>query len=200
MAPDGYTIAFASNGTHAINIAPYSKPGTLTSSSGGDGTSHHLSGVLFASMAGIDAIHVPYRGAPQGITAAMANEVTMGFFNMPTVISQIRDGRVEALAVTSKARTPHFPAVPTLDESGLKGYGVTAWFGFVGPAGMPAPVLDRLYGEIVKITKDPAVREKLTNQGFELMPQMPRAEFGALIQAELAKWVPIVRLSWAKVH
>jgi len=241
-APDGYTIAFASNGTHAINIALYSKPGydpvkdftpitavgevsnimivhpsnpaktaqevialakskpgELTFSSGGNGTSHHLSGVLFASMAGINTVHVPYRGAPQGITAVMANEVSMGFFNTPTVISQIRDGRLKALAVTSKARTPYFPAVPTLDESGLKGYDVTAWFGFVGPAGMPGPILDRLYGEIVKIMKDPAVREKLINQGFELMPQMPPAEFGALIQSELAKWVPIVRSSGARV-
>jgi tripartite-type tricarboxylate transporter receptor subunit TctC len=241
-APDGYTIAFASNGTHAINIALYSKPGydpvkdftpitvvgevsnimivhpgnpaknaqdviaqakakpgELTFSSGGNGTSHHLSGVLFASMAGINTVHVPYRGAPQGITAVMANEVSMGFFNTPTVISQIRDGRLKALAVTSKARTPYFPAVPTLDESGLKGYDVTAWFGFVGPAGLPAPILERLYGELVKIMKDPAVREKLTNQGFELMPQISSAEFGALIQSELVKWVPIVRASGAKV-
>jgi len=241
-APDGYTIAFASNGTHAINIALYSKPGydpvkdftpittvgevsnimivhpgnpaktaqevialaktkpgELTFSSGGNGTSHHLSGVLFASMAGIDIVHVPYRGAPQGITAVMTNEVTMGFFNTPTVISQIRDGRLKALAATSKARTPYFPAVPTLDESGLKGYDVTAWFGFVGPAGMPAPVLDRLYGEFAKIMKDPVMREKLINQGFELMPQMAPAEFRALIQTELAKWVPIVRSSGARV-
>jgi len=241
-APDGYTIAFASNGTHAINIALYAKPGydpvkdftpitaigevsnimivhpsnpaktaqdviaqakakpgELTFSSGGNGTSHHLSGVLFSSMAGINTVHVPYRGAPQGITAVMANEVNMGFFNTPTVISQIRDGRLKALAVTSKTRTPYFPAVPTLHESALKGYEVTAWFGFVGPAGLPAPVLDRLYGEIVKIMKDPAVRDKLTNQGFELMPQMPPAEFGALIQSELAKWIPIVRSSGARV-
>src|SRR5882762_10547052 len=175
------------------------KPGELTFSSGGNGTSHHLSGVLFASMAGINTVHVPYKGAPQGITAVMANEVTMGFFNTPTVISQIRDGRLKALAATSKARTPFFPAVPTLDESGLKGYEVTVWFGFAGPAGMPAPILDRLYGEMVKIMKDPAVREKLSNLGFELMPQIPPAEFGKLIRSDLAKWVPIVRASGAKV-
>ena len=241
-APDGYTIAFISNGTHAINIGLYARPGydpvrdftpitivgevsnimivhpsnpartardviaqakarpgVLTFSSGGNGTSHHLSGVLFTSMAGIETVHVPYKGAPQGITAVMSNEVTMGFFNTPTVISQIRDGRLKALAVTSKARSPHFPAVPTLDESGLAGYEVTAWFGFVGPAGLPAPILDRLYSEIAKIMKDPVVRERLVNQGFELMPQIAPAEFGRLIQAELAKWVPIVKASGAKV-
>ena len=175
------------------------KPGELTFSSGGNGTSHHLSGILFASMAGIDMVHVPYRGAPQGITAVMSKEVTMGFFNTPTVISQIRDGRLRALAVTSKTRTPYFPAVPTLDESGLKGYEVTAWFGFGGPAGLPSPILNRLYGEIAKIMKDPAVREKLNNLGFELLPQIPPAEFARLIQTELAKWVPIVKASGAKV-
>jgi tripartite-type tricarboxylate transporter receptor subunit TctC len=175
------------------------KPGELTFSSGGNGTSHHLSGVLFASMAGINTVHVPYKGAPQGITAVMANEVTMGFFNTPTVISQIRDGRLKALAATSKARTPFFPAVPTLDESGLKGYEVTVWFGFAGPAGMPAPILGRLYGEMTKIMADQAVREKLSNLGFELMPQIPPAEFGKLIQSDLAKWVPIVKASGAIV-
>ncbi|TMH20178.1 MAG: hypothetical protein E6H61_11205 [Betaproteobacteria bacterium] len=150
-------------------------------------------------MAGIDVVHVPYKGAPQGITAVMSKEVTMGFFNTPTVISQVRDGRLKALAATSKIRTPFFPAVPTLDESGLKGYEVTVWFGYAGPAGLPAPVLERLYGEMANIMKDPAVREKLSNLGFELMPQIPPAEFGKLIQRDLAKWVPIVKASGATV-
>ena len=175
------------------------KPGELTFSSGGNGTSHHLSGILFAAMAGIDVVHVPYKGAPQGITAVMSKEVTMGFFNTPTVISQVRDGRLKALAATSKIRTPFFPAVPTLDESGLKGYEVTVWFGYAGPAGLPVPVLERLYGEMANIMKDPAVREKLSNLGFELMPQIPPAEFGKLIQRDLAKWVPIVKASGATV-
>jgi tripartite-type tricarboxylate transporter receptor subunit TctC len=175
------------------------KPGELTFSSGGNGTSHHLSGILFASMTGIDLVHVPYKGAPQGITAVMSKEVTMGFFNTPTVISQVRDGRLKALAATSKTRTPFFPAVPTLDESGLKGYEVTVWFGFAGPVRLPDSILERLYGEMAKIMKDPVVREKLSNLGFELMPQMPPAEFGKLIQRDLAKWVPIVKASGATV-
>ncbi len=176
------------------------KPGELTFSSGGNGLSHHLSGVLFASMAGLNLVHVPYKGAPQGITAVMTNEVSMGFFNTPTVISQIRDGRLKALAVTSKTRTPFFPDLPTLDESGLKGYDVTVWFGFAAPRNLPAPIRDRLYNEIVDIMKDPAVREKLINQGFELLPQITPAEFGKLIQSELAKWVPIVKASGANVE
>ncbi len=176
-APDGYTIALITSGTHAINIGLYSKPGydpvkdftpitvigevsnlmivhpsnpartaqdmiaqakakpgELTFSSGGNGTSHHLSGILFASMTGIEMVHVPYKGAPQGITAVMSKEVTMGFFNTPTVISQVRDGRLKALAATSKTRTPFFPGVPTLDESGLRGYEVTVWFRLNSPS------------------------------------------------------------------
>src|SRR5947208_12823973 len=144
------------------------KPGELTFSSGGNGTSHHLSGILFASMTGIDMVHVPYKGAPQGITAVMSKEVTMGFFNTPTVISQVRDGRLKALAATSKARTPFFPAVPTLDESGLKGYEVTVWFGYAGPAGLPAPILTRLYGEMAEIMNERAVSERLMKLGLEV--------------------------------
>ena len=240
--PDGYTIAFASNGTHAINVGLYPKlgydpvkdftpitlagevsnimivnpnnpaktaldvvaqararPGELTFSSGGNGTSHHLSGVLFTAMTDIKTTHIPYKGAPQGITAVMSGEVSMGFFNTPTVIGQVRDGRLKALAVTSKTRSPTFPNVPTLDESGIKGYEVTAWFGFVAPPNLPASILDRLYTELVKIFKDPAVREKLGAQGFELLPQIPPAEFARLIQAEVKKWVPIVKASGATV-
>ena len=241
--PDGYTIALVTNGTLAINMGLYAKPGydpvkdftpiTLvgevsnimvvhpnnpaktvgdviarakakpgetTFSSGGNGTSHHLSGVLFAKMAGLDIVHVPYKGAPQGVFAVMANEVSMGFFNTPSVISQIRDGKLKALAVTSKTRIPLFPALPTLDESGLKGYEVTAWFGFAGPRGLPAPIRDRLYNEIVSLMKDPAVRDQLVNQGFQLLPQMAPIEFGDLIQSEVAKWVPIVKASGAKIE
>ena len=241
-APDGHTIAVITNGTHAINIGLYAKPGydavkdftpitmigevsnimivhpsnsaktmqdviaqakakpgTLTYASGGNGTSHHLSGVLFASMAGINTIHVPYKGAPQGITAVMANEVAMGFFNTPTVMSQIREGRLQALAATSKARTPFFPMLPTLDEAGLKGYEVTAWFGFAGPAKLPAAILDRLYSDMANIMKNATVREKLVNGGFELLPQITPAELGKRIEADLAKWVPIIKASGATV-
>src|SRR2546428_13086049 len=101
------------------------KPGELTFSSGGNGTSHHLSGILFASMAGIDTVHVPYKGAPQGITAVMSKKGTMGFFNTPPVLCQNPEGRLKALAATGKTRTPFLPAVPTLEQTGFKGYRAT---------------------------------------------------------------------------
>jgi tripartite-type tricarboxylate transporter receptor subunit TctC len=241
-APDGYTIAFVSQGTHAINVGLYKtlgydpvkdfapittiasvanimivhpsnpakgpldvaaaakgKPGELTFSSGGNGTSHHLSGALFAAMTGVQLTHVPYRGAPQGIQAVMSGEVAMGFFNVPTVIAQIRDGKLKGLAVTSLERSPHMPDLPTLDQSGVKGYDVSAWLGFVAPAGTPAPIIDRLYGEMSKIMRGPELREKMKAQGFDLMAQVTPAEFGRFIASEVEKWVPVVRASGATV-
>jgi tripartite-type tricarboxylate transporter receptor subunit TctC len=175
------------------------KPGTLTYASGGNGTSHHLSGVLFSFMAGLNMVHVPYKGAPQGITAVMSNEVAVGFFNTPTVLSQIGEGRLKGLASTSKRRNPFFPALPTLDEAGLKGYEVTAWNGFAGPGKLPQPITDRLYSELTKAMNNLAVREKLASSGFELLPQIPPAEFGRQIEGELTKWLPIVKASGATV-
>jgi tripartite-type tricarboxylate transporter receptor subunit TctC len=181
-----------------VIAAAKAKPGGLTFSSGGSGTSHHLSGVLFARMTGTDLLHVPYKGAPQGVLAVMSGEVTMGFFNTPTVISQIKDNRLKAVAVTSLTRSPLLPNVPTLDEMGVKGYEVNTWFGFVARSGTPVEIVQRLNSEIRKVLADPAVREKLAQQGFELAPPMTPAQFGKLIADDLAKWVPIVKQSGAR--
>lgn len=183
----------------AVIDAAKAKPGVLTFSSGGSGTSHHLSGVLFGQLTGTDLVHVPYKGAPQGIQAVMAGEVSMGFFNTPTVISQIRGGKLRALAVTSLTRSPLLPDVPTLDEKGVKGYEVNTWFGWVGPAGLPADITNRLNSEIAKILARGDIRENLAQQGFDVAPAAPPAAFGKVISDDLAKWVPIVRRSGAKV-
>jgi tripartite-type tricarboxylate transporter receptor subunit TctC len=181
-----------------VIAAAKAKPGALTFSSGGSGTSHHLSGVLFGKMTGTELVHVPYKGAPQGILAVMSGEVTMGFFNTPTVISQVKDNRLKAIAVTSLSRSPLLPSVPTLDEMGVKGYEVNTWFGFVARAGTPAEVVQRLNAEIQKILADPAIREKLAAQGFEIAPPMTPAQFSKVIADDLAKWVPVVKQSGAK--
>jgi len=175
------------------------KPGSMNFSSGGNGTSHHLSGVLFAQMTKTEWVHVPYKGAPQGILAVMNGEVQAGFFNTPTVITQIRSGKLKALAVTSRARSDLLPELPTLDSSGVPGYEVNTWFGFVGPANLPAPVVQRLHAEIGKILARPELRRKLAEQGFELAPVTPPEEFGKLVRDDLAKWVPLVKASGAKV-
>jgi tripartite-type tricarboxylate transporter receptor subunit TctC len=175
------------------------KPGALNFSSGGSGTSHHMSGVLFTRTTGTDIVHVPYKGAPQGILAVMAGEVQMGFFNTPTVLTQIREGKLKALGVTSLKRSPLLPDVPTLDEAGVKGYEVNTWFGFVAPSGTPADVVTRLNREVAKALAQPEVRERLAAQGFDLAPDAPPAAFATLLRDDLDKWVPIVKASGAKV-
>lgn len=175
------------------------KPGSMTFSSGGSGTSHHLSGVLFGQLTGTELLHVPYKGAPQGILAVMTGEVNMGFYNTPTVINQIRENKVKGLAVTSLGKSALMPALPTLDSSGVKGYEVNTWFGFVAPAGTPPEIVARLHNDIAKIIAMPAVKEKLAAQGFDLVPVAPPSSFSNLIREDLAKWVPIVKASGAKV-
>ncbi len=175
------------------------RPGEITFSSGGAGTSHHLSGVLFGQLTGTRLLHVPYKGAPQGILAVMSEEVVTGLFNTPTVIAQIRDGRLKALGVTSLKRSPLLPDVPTLDEQGVKGYEVNTWFGFIAPAGTPADIVAYLNDAINRALAQPALRDKLQGQGFELAPAQSPASFARLIQDDLVKWVPIVKASGAQV-
>jgi tripartite-type tricarboxylate transporter receptor subunit TctC len=183
-----------------VIAAAKAKPGVLTFSSGGAGTSHHLSGVLFSRVTGTELVHVPYKGAPQGVLAVMTGEVDMGFFNTPTVIAQIKDGKVRPLGVTSLARSPLLPNVPTLDEQGVKGYEVNTWFGFVAPAGTPPDVVARLNTEINRIFTSAEAKEKLGPQGFDLGPAMAPAAFSKLIADDLVKWLPLVRASGAKAE
>jgi tripartite-type tricarboxylate transporter receptor subunit TctC len=239
-APDGYTIAFASQGTQVFNMALYGKPGydslkdfapivltggvsnvmivhpsdpatsvqdvivrartrpgELTFSSGGAGTSHHMSGVLFGMKTDVKIQHVPYKGAPQGIQAVMAAEVTMGFFNTPTVLGQIRGSKLKALAVTSETRSGLLPDVPTMIEAGVKDYVVNTWTGFIAPRDTPASVIERLNQELNRISGLPAVRDKLLAQGIELFPPRPPAALDQLTRSDLALWVPIIKASGA---
>lgn len=183
-----------------VIAAAKAKPGTLTYSSGGAGTSHHLSGVLFARSTGIDLVHVPYKGAPQGILAVLTGEVDMGFFNTPTVIAQVKEGKVRALGVTSLTRSPLLPDIPTLDEQGVKGYEVNTWLGFVAPAGTPPEIVGRLNRDINRIFSSAEAHDKLGPQGFDLASPMSPAAFGKLIADDMRKWLPLVKASGARAE
>jgi tripartite-type tricarboxylate transporter receptor subunit TctC len=191
----------ASKAGSALEViaAARAKPGSLTFSSGGSGTSHHLSGVLFGQMTGTQLLHVPYKGAPQGILAVMSAEVDLGFYNTPTVLNQIRSGKLKALAVTSLARSTLLPDVPTLDASGVKGYEIDTWFGFVAPAGTPAQAVARLSQGIARILATAAVREKLAGQGVDIAAEQSPGAFSQLIRADLAKWPALIKAAGAKV-
>ena len=176
------------------------KPGELTFSSGGTGTSHHMSGVLFERDAGVKMQHVPYRTTPAGIMAVANGEVVLAFYNTPTVIGQIKGGKLKAIAVTSAQRSELLPEVPTMIEQGVKGYVVNTWMGFAVPKGVPQPIVTKLNAEFVRISQLPAVREKMKAQGIDPMPPATPAEVDKLIRGDLALWVPIIKASGASAE
>jgi tripartite-type tricarboxylate transporter receptor subunit TctC len=176
-----------------VAAAARAAPGELTYASGGVGTSHHLGGVLFASIAGVDIRHVPHLISVDGVNKIVRGEITMGFFNLPTVIENIKAGQLKALGVTSPARSPHLPDVPTLDASGLRGYDLVTWFGFGAPAGTSPAIVQRLRDEFARAAADPAVKAKLNEAGLDSVEQMQPSEFARLIASDLAKWTPIIK-------
>jgi len=180
-----------------VAAAAKAAPGQLTYASGGVGTSHHLGGVLFASIVGVDIKHVPHLVSVDGVNKIVNGEITMGFFNLPTVIDQIKAGKLKPLGVTSLTRSSHLPDVPTLDASGLKGYDLVTWFGFGAPAGTPTEIVQRLRDEFAKAAADPAVKAKLDAAGLDPIDQLQPAEFARLIASDRVKWTPIIQAARA---
>src|ERR1043166_7533415 len=140
-------------GTDAVGKA---QPGRLNYASSGPGSSAHVAVALFASMAHIDITHVPYRGTGPGVNDLVAGQVQLAVFGIPPVLPHIKQGRLRALGVTGKTRSPELPDVPTLDEAGVPGYVVNLWYGLLAPAGTPAPLLTRLAAEVARIVHPPA--------------------------------------------
>jgi tripartite-type tricarboxylate transporter receptor subunit TctC len=180
-----------------VAAAAKAAPGQLTYASGGVGTSHHLGGVLFASIAGVDIKHVPHLVSVDGVNKIVNGEITMGFFNLPTVIDQIKAGKLKPLGVTSLTRSSHLPDVATLDASGLNGYDLVTWFGFGAPAATPVEIVQRLRDEFAKAAADPAVKAKLDAAGLDPIDQLQPAEFARLIASDRAKWTPIIQSAGA---
>jgi len=176
------------------------KPGELTYSSGGVGTSHHMSGVLLERSTGVKLQHVPYRATSAGIQAVANNEVAFGLFNTPTVIGLIKAAKLKAIAVTSEKRSELLPDVPTMIESGVKDYVVNTWQGFALPAGVPEPIVGRLNGELGRIGQLPQVRDKMLAQGIDMMPPGPPAAAQKLVRDDLALWLPIIKASGASAE
>ncbi len=174
------------------------KSANLSYASTGQGTSTHLSTELFKNMTGMEAVHVPYKGGPPAIADLLGGQVNMMFINMPTGIAHVRSGKVKILAVSSKKRVAQLPDVPTVEESGVKGFVTYAWSGLFAPAGTPREVVTRLNHEVVKILKMPAIRDQLAGQGADAVGDTPE-EFGHFMREEVAQWAHMVRTSGAKV-
>jgi tripartite-type tricarboxylate transporter receptor subunit TctC len=173
------------------------KNGEFTYSSGGIGTSHHISGVLLELRSGVKMTHVPYRATPAGIQAVVNGEVAMGMFNMPTVVSLIRAGKLKALAVTSERRQELFPELPTMKEAGFNDFVVDTWLGFAAPAGLPQPIVTRLNSEFNRITDEPEMRKKFLEQGISPWPARSPAEALKFLHEDTDFWLPIIKQSGA---
>ena len=164
----------------------------LSFGTSGTGTSQHLSGELIKKMTGIDMIHIPYKGGGQAIVELSGGQVPAAVLGSSTVIPQTKTGRVRILAVTSKKRSAALPEVPTLDESGLKGFDVYQWTAMLAPAKTPRTIISRLNGEVTTILKQPSVSEKLQAAGFEPQPGSPE-EVSKLISEGMARWSKLIQ-------
>jgi tripartite-type tricarboxylate transporter receptor subunit TctC len=169
-----------------------SKPGQLHYGSGGTGGMTHLSGELFKSMAGVDLVHVPYKGSAPAMIELITGQVQMMLLNLLNAIPQVKSGKLRGLAVSSLKRSRFVPELPTLDESGLKGYEIVEWYGMAAPARTPQVIIDRLHGEIVKIGNTEDFRSKLAHQSAEVSLSTP-AELAAYMKTDLARNAKIVK-------
>jgi len=174
-------------------IAAARVPGTQVSfGSSGNGTSQHLAGELFAKLANVKLLHVPYKGSSPAMQALLGKQVDLVFENSVAAMPLIQSGKLRALATTGGKRAAELPDVPTLAEAGLKGYEIVSWQAIFAPAGTPMPIVDRLAAEIGKIIADPAVRTRLAQMGIEPSGAGP-AELGAFQRSEVAKWAQLVK-------
>ncbi|MFO1312984.1 MAG: tripartite tricarboxylate transporter substrate binding protein [Burkholderiales bacterium] len=239
-APDGYTLLYGTNGTHAINQTLYrqpgfdaekdftpisrlteipavlvvnpalpvksvselvaylkANPGKVSFASAGNGTTSHLAGVMFASLAGVDIQHIPYKGGAQAITDVMGGRVEMMIDVMPNVYPHIKSGKVRALAVSTGKRTPAAPELPTIAET-VPGFEVSAWDAVFAPAGTPKAVVDKLNAAVRKALDDPALKETLLTRGTVTVAGTPE-ELAKFVTSENARWGKVVKQTGAQV-
>ena len=175
------------------------KPGELTYASGGTGTSMHISGEVLSMLGGVKLQHIPFKSTPDAINAALAGSVSMTFASAPTVMSQVKAGRLKALGLTSEKPLSSLPEVTPLSAQGLRGFDVSAWFGLAAPAGTPEPVIQRLNTETLAVLAMADVREKFASLGMEPLGSTP-AEFGAFIRSEIKRLGEVVKAFGARIQ
>jgi tripartite-type tricarboxylate transporter receptor subunit TctC len=176
-----------------------SKPGQILYSSSGNGSAPHLSMALLASMAGIDLVHVPYKGGAPQVTALMAGEAQASLATISTVVNQIRANKLRPLGVSSAKPSQSLPGVPTIAESGVPGYEMSPWIAVFAPAGTPKPIIDRLNSEINKILAQRDVQEKLINQALDPWPSTPE-EMNRQLKVDYEKYAKLIAITGAKVE
>jgi tripartite-type tricarboxylate transporter receptor subunit TctC len=174
------------------------RPGALNYGSSGAGTSVHLSAELFSTMAGIKMVHVPYKGATEALTALLAGQLDLMFASLSSAIPLVKAGRLRAFAVTGEKRSSSIPEMPTISEAALPGYSASAWFGLVGPAGLPPAAVTALSNAALAALQTQEVKDRFFASGVDVRP-MPADEFARLIDSEIKKWAQVVKASGARV-
>lgn len=193
----GYNILVVSQNHTARTVrdlinAAKARPGKLTYGSSGTAGASHLTGELFRVMAGIDVLHVAYKGAPASLTALVGGEIDFSFSSMASTLPLVRGGRLRALGVSSPERWPTLPDIPTVSEAGVPGYEASSWQGLFGPAKIPAALVSLLHREVAAIAKLPEMHKRLSNEG--LLPQgTSPQEFEKFIAVEIAKWARVTK-------
>jgi tripartite-type tricarboxylate transporter receptor subunit TctC len=173
------------------------QPGRLSYASSGPGTPYHMAGELFKAMAGVDIVHVPYKGSSGARTDILGGQVQMMFDAITTMAPHVRSGKLKALGSTGRARSAVLPEVPTVSEAGVAGYEAVIWLGVLAPAGTPRPVVERLNAEITRIANSPEMREAWGKQGATSL-SMTTEEFGRYLREDIEKWSRIVKISGAR--
>jgi tripartite-type tricarboxylate transporter receptor subunit TctC len=186
---------------HSVKeLIAYAKanPGKLSFGSGSIGSAGHLAGELFKVDAGVDMVHVPYKGAAPAMQGLLAGDTQLMFDNLASAMSQVKGGKLRALAVTTAERSKLVPELPTMAEAGVPGFDISTWYGLLAPAGTPPDVIAKWNADVTKILSAPEMRERLAAQGAEAAPDSP-ADFAKFIASELVKYAKIVKASGAKV-
>jgi tripartite-type tricarboxylate transporter receptor subunit TctC len=189
------TILAVNNDVPAKSVAELialakAQPGKLSYASPGSGTPQHIAGEVFKAQAGLDIVHVPYRGA--NFTDVIGGRVTMTFQNAGALLATVRDGKLRGLAMTALKRSPNMPELPTMIESGVAGFEVASWFGLLAPAGTPAAIIAKLHQEAVKIVSAADMREKYGKIGLDVVADPP-VQFAAIIRNDTQKWAKVIK-------
>ncbi len=210
---DFVPVSILATGTNVLSVNPNvpvhsvkelidlakQKPGFLNYASAGIGSFQHLSGELFKLMAGVDIVHVPYKGGGPSMLAVIAGEDQVMFSSIVQTVPNIQSGQLRALATGGETRSPILPDLPTIAEAGVPGYVATNWWGIIAPAGTPQPIVDKLHDTIAELLNSAETKKYLDNEGAAPV-HMSSAEFGKFIESEIAKWGPVVKKAGMKAE
>jgi tripartite-type tricarboxylate transporter receptor subunit TctC len=189
----------AAKSVQELIVAAKRAPGKLTFASSGNGTNIHLVGELFKSRAGVDIVHVPYKGSAPALTDLMGGAVAMMFDTIPSAVSHVKSGKLRALGVTGNKRSALFPEVPTIAEAGLPGFEVLSWYGLIGPAGMPKEVVRRLNAEAAKGATGKDFRARMEPLGFEIVTATPE-KMAQMLRADSARWASVIKAAGVTIN